>query len=363
MPSTPPVDRALSRLPQRETEEATKGQAAAETSLAGVGGGACCHFCLPIPVPHRRIILPRRRVHGALRIISGIRALGPRGFGTATGLLVHGLISCWIVPQKTSHHRRRHRRCTEDRPSSKPPAAYPRCRWARSPRCLSEHLGRLPLLGRRILLECGRVDILRWGAAVRINALRNRDGCPWQSLSSRCRRNRPAPHPLLAVPRNHWKETAGGGGYRAHLRVVTANNGPLIVGQSGPRNRRPVRAWETTDVTLFSHFQTQLHAEAPQCRMHGSTDLFVSSGFLASVVLLGSVSRHHEEGSSPGTADKHSPLQITASASLTSSAGSVMGQRPIGCFADLSWTLLKYQPLEYRSDAQRLTGTPTSQSM
>ncbi|ESS62780.1 hypothetical protein TCDM_09520 [Trypanosoma cruzi Dm28c] len=55
--------------------------------------------------------------------------------------------------------------------------------------------------------------------------------------------------------------------------------------------------------------------------------------------------------------------QITASVSLTSSAGSVMGQLPIVRFADISWILPKYQPREYRSDAQRLAGTPTSQSM
>ncbi|ESS61618.1 hypothetical protein TCDM_10781 [Trypanosoma cruzi Dm28c] len=48
---------------------------------------------------------------------------------------------------------------------------------------------------------------------------------------------------------------------------------PLIVRSSGPRNRRSVRAWNTTDVTLFSHFQMHLHAEAPQCRMHGSTEI------------------------------------------------------------------------------------------
>ncbi|EKG03713.1 hypothetical protein TCSYLVIO_005235 [Trypanosoma cruzi] len=81
------------------------------------------------------------------------------------------------------------------------------------------------------------------------------------------------------------------------------------------------------------------HAETLQFRMHGSTEMYVSSGSLASVVLVESVSRQHEEGSSPGIADKHSPLQITASASLTSSAGSVMGQLSIGRLADLSWIL------------------------
>ncbi|RNC40546.1 hypothetical protein TcCL_NonESM09959 [Trypanosoma cruzi] len=56
-----------------------------------------------------------------------------------------------VLPQQTSHHRRPHRRCTEDRSPSKPPAAHPRCRWARAPRCLSEHLG------------LTQVDILRCG--------------------------------------------------------------------------------------------------------------------------------------------------------------------------------------------------------
>ncbi|KAF5214685.1 hypothetical protein ECC02_012690 [Trypanosoma cruzi] len=144
---------------------------------------------------------------------------------------------------------------------------------------------------------------------------------------------------LLAVPRNHWKQAAAGGGYRAHLRVVTATNGPLIVGLNGPRNRRPIRAWDTTDVTLLSQSQMHLHAEAPQCRMHGSTQMYVSSWSLASVVLVGSVSRHHEAGLSPGTADKHSPLQITAAASLASSAGPLMEQLSIGRFADISWIL------------------------
>ncbi|RNC38356.1 peptide hydrolase [Trypanosoma cruzi] len=118
-----------------------------------------------------------------------------------------------------------------------------------------------------------------------------------------------------------------------------------------------------TDVALFSHFQMHLHTEAPQCRMRYSTQMYVSSGFLASVVLVESVSRHHEEGSSPGTADKYSPLQITASTSLTSSAGSLMGQLSIGRFADISWILRLHQPLEYRSDAQHLVETPNAQSM
>ncbi|EKG02242.1 hypothetical protein TCSYLVIO_006738 [Trypanosoma cruzi] len=114
--------------------------------------------------------------------------------------------------------------------------------------------------------------------------------------------------PLLAVPPSHWNETAAGGGYRAHLRAVTKNSFSLVVGSSGPRNRRSVRAWGTTDVTLFSHFQVHPHAEAPQCRMHDSTEMYVSSGSLASVVLVGGVSRQHEEGLFPGIADKYSPF-------------------------------------------------------
>ncbi|ESS61551.1 hypothetical protein TCDM_10860 [Trypanosoma cruzi Dm28c] len=73
--------------------------------------------------------------------------------------------------------------------------------------------------------------------------------------------------------------------------------------------------------------------------MHDSTEMYVSSGSLASVVLVGSVSGHHEEGLSPGTADKYSPLQITAAAFLTSSAGPMMGQLSIGRFADPSWII------------------------
>ncbi|RNC56331.1 regulator of sigma E protease, partial [Trypanosoma cruzi] len=89
----------------------------------------------------------------------------------------------------------------------------------------------------------------------------------------------------------------------------------------------------------LSQSQMHLHAEAPQCRMHGSTQMYVSSWSLASVVLVGSVSRHHEAGLSPGTAEKHSPLQITAAASLASSAGPLMEQLSIGRFADISWIL------------------------
>ncbi|RNC51666.1 hypothetical protein TcCL_ESM11189, partial [Trypanosoma cruzi] len=111
------------------------------------------HVFLPIPAPHRRIILPRRRVHGALRVISGIRNPESRGCGAATGLVAHGLISCWIVPQKTSHHRRPHLRCPEDRSSSPPPAAHPRCRWARALRCRRGTWGDFLLLWRRMFLR------------------------------------------------------------------------------------------------------------------------------------------------------------------------------------------------------------------
>ncbi|RNC53402.1 regulator of sigma E protease [Trypanosoma cruzi] len=40
-----------------------------------------------------------------------------------------------------------------------------------------------------------------------------------------------------------------------------------------------------------------------------------------------------------------------------------MGQLSIGCFPDISWILPRYQPREYRSDAQHLTETPNAQSM
>ncbi|ESS55166.1 hypothetical protein TCDM_13381 [Trypanosoma cruzi Dm28c] len=73
--------------------------------------------------------------------------------------------------------------------------------------------------------------------------------------------------------------------------------------------------------------------------MHDSTEMYVSSWSLASVVLVGGVSGHHEEGLSPGTAEKYSPLQITAAAFLTSSAGPMMGQLSIGRLADPSWII------------------------
>ncbi|EKF34050.1 hypothetical protein MOQ_002394, partial [Trypanosoma cruzi marinkellei] len=59
------------------------------------------HVCLTIPSPHRRFSIAPRRVHDALRGISGIRALGSRGCGTATDTVAGGLISC-----RLSHNRR-----------------------------------------------------------------------------------------------------------------------------------------------------------------------------------------------------------------------------------------------------------------
>ncbi|RNC39547.1 regulator of sigma E protease [Trypanosoma cruzi] len=139
---------------------------------------------------------------------------------------------------------------------------------------------------------------------------------------------------LLAVPRNHWKQPAAGERYRAHLRVVTANSFSLIVGSSGPRNRRSVRAW---DQRTLPFSVTSRCNYMPRHRNAACMEVLrcVSSGSLASVVLLGGVSRHHEEGSSPGIADKYSSLQITAAAFLKSSAGSVTGQLPIERLAEL----------------------------
>ncbi|EKF34784.1 hypothetical protein MOQ_002359, partial [Trypanosoma cruzi marinkellei] len=59
------------------------------------------HVCLTIPAPHRRILIAPRRVRGALRGISGIRALGSRCCSTVTGTVAGGLISC-----RLSHNRR-----------------------------------------------------------------------------------------------------------------------------------------------------------------------------------------------------------------------------------------------------------------
>ncbi|EKF34065.1 hypothetical protein MOQ_002392, partial [Trypanosoma cruzi marinkellei] len=134
----------------------------------------------------------------------------------------------------------------------------------------------------------------------------------------------------------------------------------LIVRSSGPRNRRPVRAWDPTDAALFGHSKTHLHAEAPQCRMHGSTQIR-----LLRVPRIGRVPGKRVQTPRRelirGPRKKTFPLQITASASLTSSAASMMGQLSIGRSADILRTLPKHQPLEYRADAQHLTGTHNSQ--
>ncbi|ESS60887.1 hypothetical protein TCDM_11568 [Trypanosoma cruzi Dm28c] len=79
--------------------------------------------------------------------------------------------------------------------------------------------------------------------------------------------------PLLAVPPSHGNETAACGGYRTHLRAVTANNGPLIVARSNLRNRRPVRTWIQRTLTFSvthrctrmpRHFNAACMA-APRC--------------------------------------------------------------------------------------------------
>ncbi|RNE96081.1 hypothetical protein TcG_13142 [Trypanosoma cruzi] len=141
--------------------------------------------------------------------------------------------------------------------------------------------------------------------------------------------------PLLAVPRNHGNETAAGGGYRAHLRAVTANNGPLIVAQSNPRNLRPGRAWDqrtlTFSVTLrctcmSRHFNAACMT-APRC-------MFLPGPSHPSCwwkACPDTTKRAHPQASQTNIL----PSQITASASLTSSAESVMGQLSIGRFAEL----------------------------
>ncbi|RNC38240.1 regulator of sigma E protease [Trypanosoma cruzi] len=93
-----------------------------------------------------------------------------------------------------------------------------------------------------------------------------------------------------------------------------------------------------TDFTLFSHSQTHPHAEAPQCRMHGSTEICLLRvprirrvvGRRVQTPRRGLIPRHRRQTFS---------LQITASTSPTSSAGSVMGQLSIGRLAKLSWIL------------------------
>ncbi|ESS55751.1 hypothetical protein TCDM_12757 [Trypanosoma cruzi Dm28c] len=145
--------------------------------------------------------------------------------------------------------------------------------------------------------------------------------------------------PLLAVPRNHGNETAACGGYRAHLRVVTANNGPLSVARSNPRNRRSVCAWDQRTLTFSvthrctrmpRHFNAACMA-APRC-MYPPGPSHPSCWWKA---CPDNTKRAHPQASQTNIL----PSQITASASLTSSAGSVMGQLSIGRLADLSWIL------------------------
>ncbi|ESS60617.1 hypothetical protein TCDM_11851 [Trypanosoma cruzi Dm28c] len=202
--------------------------------------------------------------------------------------------------------------------------------------------------------------------APEVTSFSSGDGCFWGAAESTSFGGVPRPVPMLSGsgtdarskacsvdasetvllhtlsprhPENYWNETAAGGGYRAHLRVVTKNSFSLVVGRSNPRNRRLGRAWNTTDVNLFSHFRMHPHAETPQCRMHDSTEMYVSSGSLASVVLVEACPDNTKRAHPQASQTNILPSQITASASLTSSAGSVMGQLPIGRFADLSWIL------------------------
>ncbi|ESS63498.1 hypothetical protein TCDM_08646 [Trypanosoma cruzi Dm28c] len=145
--------------------------------------------------------------------------------------------------------------------------------------------------------------------------------------------------PLLAVPRNHGNETAAGGRYRAHLRAVTANNGPLSVARSGPRNHRLGRTWIQQALTFSvthrctrmpRHFNSACMA-APRC-MYPPGPSHLSCCWEA---CPDTTKRAHPQASQTNIL----PSQITASASLTSSAGSVMGQLSIGRLADLSWIL------------------------
>ncbi|RNF04462.1 hypothetical protein TcG_10918 [Trypanosoma cruzi] len=97
-----PVDIGLPLAPTAECwnrggsgkqKKQRKGTSSRRTVIAVDRRRGVLHVCLSAPAPHRRFILPRRRVHGALRVISGIRAPGSRGCGTATGLVAGGLIS------------------------------------------------------------------------------------------------------------------------------------------------------------------------------------------------------------------------------------------------------------------------------
>ncbi|RNC42878.1 regulator of sigma E protease, partial [Trypanosoma cruzi] len=77
-----------------------------------------------------------------------------------------------------------------------------------------------------------------------------------------------------------------------------------------------------------------LHAEAPQCRMHGSTEMC-----LLRVPRIRRVVEKRVQSPRRGLIPRHRrkvfSLQITASISLTSSTGSVMGKMSIGRFADI----------------------------
>ncbi|EKG02265.1 hypothetical protein TCSYLVIO_006714 [Trypanosoma cruzi] len=84
----------------------------------------------------------------------------------------------------------------------------------------------------------------------------------------------------------------------------------------------------------------QLHVEAPQCRVHGSTEMYVfppgpSHPSCWWKACPDTTKRAHPQASQTNIL----PSQITASASLTSSAGSLTGQLSIGRLADLSWIL------------------------
>ncbi|RNC34516.1 regulator of sigma E protease [Trypanosoma cruzi] len=186
--------------------------------------------------------------------------------------------------------------------------------------------------------QSSRVDILPWVPRPVSMLSATGTDAPSQSLFSRCRWDRPVPHPLLAVPLKHGNNIAAGGGYRAHLRAVTANDVSLIVGWSDTRNCRPSRAWNTTDTALFSHSEIHLHAETLQFRMHGSTEMCLLRvprirrvrGKRVRTPRRGRIPRHRRQIFS---------LQITASISLRFSAGSMTGQLSIGRLADISWIL------------------------
>ncbi|RNC38030.1 RNA-binding protein [Trypanosoma cruzi] len=134
----------------------------------------------------------------------------------------------------------------------------------------------------------------------------------------------------IAVPRNHWKQPAAGGGYRAHLRVVTENSVSLVVGRSGPRNRRLGRAWDqrtlpfsvTSGCTYMLRHRNAACMTAPRC-IFPLGPSHPSCCWKACPVTTKRV--YHQT-----LRTNILPSKVTASTSLTSSAGSVMGQRLIG---------------------------------